>query len=293
MASIVSWKFIYLKIKVLKESEENTNEFEKFFWSGGDLKKLYESLGSSRRGSAGMAEIFRAGYQEYISQKEHGSFDKKSIESVRRAMQAAFNRELDSLDRHLPFLASLGSVSPYIGLFGTVWGIMNAFIGLANVVQATLAQVAPGIAEALIATAMGLFAAIPAVIAYNRFAAKVDRLSLRFESFMEEFINIFMVTAPMTNPGVVELPKVGQALKQTTQPIVVSIKKDGVTEIEGKQYKRDDLLAHIKKQIEKNPDQSIVIAADKKVMYEQVIAVMDLFKQNDVSKVGLLLTPEK
>ncbi len=104
---------------------------------------------------------------------------------------------------------------------------------------------------------------------------------------------IFMVTAPMTNPGVVELPKVGQALKQTTQPIVVSIKKDGVTEIEGKQYKRDDLLAHIKKQIEKNPDQSIVIAADKKVMYEQVIAVLDLFKQNDVSKVGLLLTPEK
>ena len=104
---------------------------------------------------------------------------------------------------------------------------------------------------------------------------------------------IFMVTAPMTNPGVVELPKVGQALKQTTQPIVVSIKKDGVTEIEGKQYKRDDLLVHIKKQIEKNPDQSIVIAADKKVMYEQVIAVMDLFKQNDVSKVGLLLTPEK
>ena len=104
---------------------------------------------------------------------------------------------------------------------------------------------------------------------------------------------IFMVTAPMTNPGVVELPKVGQALKQTTQPIVVSIKKDGVTEIEGKQYKRDDLLAHIKKQIEKNPEQAIVIAADKKVMYEQVIAVMDLFKQNDVSKVGLLLTPEK
>ena len=104
---------------------------------------------------------------------------------------------------------------------------------------------------------------------------------------------IFMVTAPMTNPGVVELPKVGQALKQTTQPIVVSIKKDGVTEIEGKQYKRDDLLAHIKKQIEKNPDQSVVIAADKKVMYDQVIAVMDLFKQNDVSKVGLLLTPEK
>ena len=190
LASIISWKFIYLKVKVLKDSEENTNEFEKFFWSGGDLKKLYDSLGNSRRGSTGLAEIFRAGYQEYMSQKEHDKFDKKSIESVRRAMQAAFNRELDSLDRHLPFLASVGSVSPYIGLFGTVWGIMNAFIGLSNVAQATLAQVAPGIAEALIATAMGLFAAIPAVIAYNRFAAKVDRLSLRFESFMEEFINI-------------------------------------------------------------------------------------------------------
>ena len=189
-ASVVSWKFIYLKVKILKESEENTNEFEKFFWSGGDLKRLFESLGTGRRTSNGLAEIFRAGYSEYQSQKDHGSMDKKSIESVRRAMQASYNRELDVLDRHLPFLASVGSVSPYIGLFGTVWGIMNAFIGLSNVAQATLAQVAPGIAEALIATAIGLFAAIPAVIAYNRFAAKVDRLSLRFESFMEEFINI-------------------------------------------------------------------------------------------------------
>ena len=137
----------------------------------------------------GLSTIFKAGYTEYMSQKESRSFDKKSIESVRRAMSASYNREVDSLERHLPFLASVGSVSPYIGLFGTVWGIMNAFIGLSNVAQASLAQVAPGIAEALIATAIGLFAAIPAVIAYNRFAAKVDRLSIRYESFMEEFIN--------------------------------------------------------------------------------------------------------
>ena len=189
-ASIASWKYIYLKVKILKESEENTNEFEKFIWSGGDLKKLYEQLNSTNKNMSGLAEIFRSGYKEYISQKESGSFDNKSVESVRRAMRATYNREVDTLDRHLPFLASVGSVSPYIGLFGTVWGIMNAFIGLANVAQASLSQVAPGIAEALIATAIGLFAAIPAVIAYNRFAAKVDRLSLRFESFMEEFINI-------------------------------------------------------------------------------------------------------
>ena len=188
-ASGMSWKYIYLKIKVLKITEENTDEFEKFFWSGGDLGKLYNSLSSMHGDMNGLSTIFKVGYKEYISQKDSRSFDKKSIESVRRAMTASYNREVDSLERHLPFLASVGSVSPYIGLFGTVWGIMNAFIGLSNVAQASLAQVAPGIAEALIATAIGLFAAIPAVIAYNRFAAKVDRLSIRYESFMEEFIN--------------------------------------------------------------------------------------------------------
>ena len=188
-ASGMSWKYIYLKIKVLKSTEKNTDEFEKFFWSGGDLGKLYNSLSSMHGDMNGLSTIFKVGYKEYISQKDSRSFDKKSIESVRRAMSASYNREVDSLERHLPFLASVGSVSPYIGLFGTVWGIMNAFIGLSNVAQASLAQVAPGIAEALIATAIGLFAAIPAVIAYNRFAAKVDRLSIRYESFMEEFIN--------------------------------------------------------------------------------------------------------
>jgi len=191
LASMASWKIIYLKVKTLKKAEQNTDDFEKIFWSGGGLSNLYESFSvRSPNDMPGLPIIFQAGYKEYMSNKNTGALDKKSVESVRRAMSAAYNREVDALDRHLPFLASVGSVSPYIGLFGTVWGIMNAFIGLANVAQASLAQVAPGIAEALIATAIGLFAAIPAVIAYNKFASKVDRISIRYESFMEEFINI-------------------------------------------------------------------------------------------------------
>ena len=191
IASMASWKIIYLKIKTLKMAEQNTDDFEKIFWSGGSLSNLYESVSiRPPKDMLGLPIIFKAGYKEYMSNKNTGALDKKSIESVRRAMSASYNREVDIIDRHLPFLASVGSVSPYIGLFGTVWGIMNAFIGLANVAQASLAQVAPGIAEALIATAIGLFAAIPAVIAYNKFASKVDRISIRYESFMEEFINI-------------------------------------------------------------------------------------------------------
>ena len=191
IASMASWKIIYLKIKTLKMAEKNTDDFEKIFWSGGSLSNLYDSVSvKPPKDILGLPVIFKAGYKEYMSNKNTGELDKKSVESVRRAMSATYNREVDTLDRHLPFLASVGSVSPYIGLFGTVWGIMNAFIGLANVAQASLAQVAPGIAEALIATAIGLFAAIPAVIAYNKFASKVDRISIRYESFMEEFINI-------------------------------------------------------------------------------------------------------
>ena len=191
IASLASWKIIYLKIRTLKMAEQNTDDFEKIFWSGGSLSNLYESVSiKPPKDMLGLPMIFKAGYKEYMSNKNTGALDKKSIESVRRAMSASYNREVDTIDRHLPFLASVGSVSPYIGLFGTVWGIMNAFIGLANVAQASLAQVAPGIAEALIATAIGLFAAIPAVIAYNKFASKVDRISIRYESFMEEFINI-------------------------------------------------------------------------------------------------------
>jgi biopolymer transport protein TolQ len=138
-----------------------------------------------------MASIFEAGFKEYARLKKQGGMEVSDLMvGSRRAMRAAYNRELDELDAHLPFLASVGSVSPYIGLLGTVWGIMNAFRGLANVAQATLAHVAPGIAEALIATAIGLFAAIPAVVAYNRFTANVERLAVRYESFMEEFTNI-------------------------------------------------------------------------------------------------------
>ena len=189
-ASLFSWKYIFIKIKTIKTAEENAEEFEKYFWAGAQLKQLYDSASALGSNIGGLKAIFKAGYKEYVvARSSDQKLDKQTKDSVRRAMQVAYNRELDALERHLPFLASVGSVSPFIGLFGTVWGIMNSFIGLSNVAQSTLAQVAPGIAEALIATAIGLFAAIPAVIAYNRFAAKVDRLAIRYESFMEEFIN--------------------------------------------------------------------------------------------------------
>ena len=190
LASLFSWKYIFIKIKTIKAAEEDAEEFEKYFWAGAQLKQLFDSASAMGANIGGLKAIFKAGYKEYIvARSSDQKLDKQTKDSVRRAMQVAYNRELDALERHLPFLASVGSVSPYIGLFGTVWGIMNSFIGLSNVAQSTLAQVAPGIAEALIATAIGLFAAIPAVIAYNRFAAKVDRLAIRYESFMEEFIN--------------------------------------------------------------------------------------------------------
>lgn len=190
LASLFSWKYIFIKIKTIKAAEEDAEEFEKYFWAGAQLKQLYDSASAMGANIGGLKAIFKAGYKEYIvARSSDQKLDKQTKDSVRRAMQVSYNRELDVLERHLPFLASVGSVSPYIGLFGTVWGIMNSFIGLSNVAQSTLAQVAPGIAEALIATAIGLFAAIPAVIAYNRFAAKVDRLAIRYESFMEEFIN--------------------------------------------------------------------------------------------------------
>jgi len=190
LASLFSWKYIFIKIKTIKAAEEDAEEFEKYFWAGAQLKQLYDSASAMGANIGGLKAIFKAGYKVYIvARSSDQKLDKQTKDSVRRAMQVAYNRELDALERHLPFLASVGSVSPYIGLFGTVWGIMNSFIGLSNVAQSTLAQVAPGIAEALIATAIGLFAAIPAVIAYNRFAAKVDRLAIRYESFMEEFIN--------------------------------------------------------------------------------------------------------
>jgi len=199
ITSMFSWWYIFIKVFTIKKAESNAEKFETAFWSGGDLNKLYDGLNAGkRRKSQGMASIFEAGFKEFVRHKQHNNNNLDSnkmdvsdvMDGARRAMQASYNRELDELDSHLPFLASVGSVSPYIGLFGTVWGIMNSFRGLSNVAQATLSQVAPGIAEALVATAIGLFAAIPAVIAYNRFASRVDRLSVRYESFMEEFTNI-------------------------------------------------------------------------------------------------------
>jgi biopolymer transport protein TolQ len=191
--SLVSWWFIFMKSSEVRRANRRAKEFEKAFWSGVDINKIYQGLSSNKeKGSTeGMAVIFEAGFQEFARNKQHaGATAAETMEGTRRAMRAAYNREMDYLDASLPFLASVGSVSPYIGLFGTVWGIMNAFMGLSTTAQATLAQVAPGIAEALIATAIGLFAAIPAVIAYNRFIAKVDHLSVRYESFIEEFSNI-------------------------------------------------------------------------------------------------------
>lgn len=191
ITSLFSWWYIFIKVATVKRAEKDADDFENAFWTGGDLNKLYEGLGAGRRKPQGMASIFEAGFKEYARHKQQPRMEVSDVmEGSRRAMRAAYNRELDDLDAHLPFLASVGSVSPYIGLFGTVWGIMNAFRGLSNVAQATLSQVAPGIAEALVATAIGLFAAIPAVVAYNRFASSVDRLSVRYESFMEEFTNI-------------------------------------------------------------------------------------------------------
>lgn len=191
ITSLFSWWYIFIKVATVKRAEQDADSFENAFWTGGDLNKLYEGLAASRNKSQGMASIFEAGFKEFARHKQQQRMEISDVmEGSRRAMRAAYNREMDYLDAHLPFLASVGSVSPYIGLFGTVWGIMNAFRGLSNVAQATLSQVAPGIAEALVATAIGLFAAIPAVVAYNRFASSVDRLSVRYESFMEEFTNI-------------------------------------------------------------------------------------------------------
>ena len=187
--SVWSWWQIFLKRFQLKRATRETDLFENEFWKGGDLNDLYQGASKSRSGS-GLEHIFTAGFREYSKHRKQGSSPAITMDSARRAMRATFQREIDAIDAHLAGLATVGSVSPYIGLFGTVWGIMNAFRGLANVSQATLANVAPGIAEALIATAIGLFAAIPAVVAYNRYTHDVDRLAVRFETFIEEFSNI-------------------------------------------------------------------------------------------------------
>ena len=190
LASIVSWVMIIERAQHHKKVTKLSNQFEKHFWSGIDLVQLYRQ-NNSKADAMGVESIFRSGFKEFSRLRQQENMDKDTVMvGTQRAMRVALAREQEQLEAHLPFLASVASVSPYIGLFGTVWGIMNSFRGLANVGQATLATVAPGISEALIATAMGLFAAIPAVLAYNRFSAKADSMTHNFETFSEEFTSI-------------------------------------------------------------------------------------------------------
>lgn len=191
VVSFMSWMFIFQKWFSIRRAGSLTDKFEREFWSGNDLNALYQGAVTNRHSIGSLERVFEAGFREFAKLRgQRGTDPSDMVDGARRAMRATFQREMDFLERHLAFLASAGSVSPYVGLFGTVWGIMHAFRSLANVQQATLAQVAPGIAEALIATALGLFAAIPAVVAYNRYSHDIERLAIRFESFMEEFSNI-------------------------------------------------------------------------------------------------------
>lgn len=202
LASIASWAIMLRKRSELNRARSDADRFEEAFWSGGDLSAMFRSIDQSRRVTRGMEAIFEQGFREFTRMRQHGAVaSAQLIEGARRGMRVALLRESDRLEHSLSMLATIGSTSPYVGLFGTVWGIMNAFIGLGNVQQATLAMVAPGIAEALIATAMGLFAAIPAVIAYNRYADQVSRIEMRYDAFAEELSTILQRHASMPRGG--------------------------------------------------------------------------------------------
>lgn len=188
--SVACWAMIFQRRQALSVAKQQLKDFEDKFWSGADLSKLYSEI-SEKDQIQGIESLFVAGFKEFARlRKSHIDNPQTIVDGTHRAMRVALSREVDSLEAHLPFMATVGSISPYIGLFGTVWGIMNSFIGLGSVQQATLAMVAPGIAEALIATAMGLFAAIPAVMAFNRFSHKVEKLENSYGNFMEEFASI-------------------------------------------------------------------------------------------------------
>jgi biopolymer transport protein TolQ len=190
-ASLSSWSMIFDRMRTIKRASRDADEFESRFWSGGDLAELYRQIERETADESGMAAMFRAGFREFARLRTKGHKDPMAmVEGAQRSMRVALNREVDRLEHHLSTLATIGSTSPYVGLFGTVWGIMNSFTALGNVKQATLALVAPGIAEALIATAIGLFAAIPAVVAYNRYSNDVERLNNRYDDFVEEFATI-------------------------------------------------------------------------------------------------------
>lgn len=191
LASVISWVMIFQRHFILRQAKQKLRQFEDRFWSGVDLSQLFRDVNNAPDSDSGAENIFRAGLKEYSRLSQQANVDPEAVmDGVQRSMRVALAREEEKLELHLPFLATVGSTSPYIGLFGTVWGIMNSFRGLANVHQATLASVAPGISEALIATAIGLFAAIPAVIAYNRFSAKTEAMMNSYETFADEFSSV-------------------------------------------------------------------------------------------------------
>jgi len=203
IASLASWTVIFGKLFGLRRTRAANENFEREFWAGKNLNDLYHDA-AKKPESAPMERIFASGMREFMKLREKRVADTGALlDGARRAMRASYQREMDTIESNLSFLASVGSVSPYVGLFGTVWGIMHAFIGLSNLQQVTLATVAPGIAEALVATAIGLFAAIPAVIAYNRFSRDIDRIAIQLETFIEEFSNILHrnVGAPVAAPA--------------------------------------------------------------------------------------------
>lgn len=191
IASLASWALIFAMRRQMREARREIQAFEDAFWSSEDLTGLYNRVSNQSETAAGMEAIFESGFKEFARLRNHGGLDAADIlDGAQRAMKVTVSRQLDAMESNLPTMATVGSVSPYIGLFGTVWGIMNSFQALGNVHQATLAMVAPGISEALVATAMGLFAAIPAVIAFNRFASDIDRIFSRYDIFIEEFLAI-------------------------------------------------------------------------------------------------------
>ncbi len=201
--SISSWSAIFRKLFSLGRVKSQNDEFERNFWSGTNMSELFATASKNAAQGGPMERIFASGMREFQKLRERRITDSATLmDGARRAMRASFQREMDVIETHLSFLASVGSVSPYVGLFGTVWGIMHAFTGLASLQQVTLATVAPGIAEALVATAIGLFAAIPAVVAYNRFARDIDRIAIRLETFIEEFSNILQRNLGVTSPSV-------------------------------------------------------------------------------------------
>ncbi len=206
LTSLASWTVIFGKLFGLRKVRSTNEEFEREFWTGRNLNDLYSDA-AQRSDGAPMERIFASGMREFMKLRERRVVDPAALlDGSRRAMRASLQRELDTVESNLSFLATVGSVSPYVGLFGTVWGIMHAFVGLSNLQQVSLATVAPGIAEALVATAIGLFAAIPAVIAYNRFARDIDRIAMQMDTFTEEFSNILQRNAGHPAPAPAPAP---------------------------------------------------------------------------------------